>query len=473
LFGSFRLPISAARFQILKKDMGTFPGQGSVADMAGAIFRATRLTGGAAIGGACRDVQGQEQNTVTKRVLELTGPRPRRGKAAVLTALFTLTAGAALAASQPAAQYQIVHTFEGSDGSQPAANLTADKAGNLYGTTQYGGSENQGTVFQLAPDGAETVLYSFAGGSDGSNANGPVARDKAGNLYGETYAGGAPDLGTVFKIAPDGTETLLHTFAGGTNDGSKPFGGVVRDKSGNLYGTTFSGGASEMGTVYEIEPNGTMTFLHSFAGGTDGALPVAGLFRDRRGNLYGTTSGGGTGGTGTVFRLAPDGSETVLYSFLNGYDGGLPASPVIVDKAGDVYGESLDGGTTYNGVVYEVTPSGTEIALYSFTGGTDGGTPDSVLTPDKYGNLYGTTQEGGEEGGCGGSGCGVVFKLRPNGKETVLHTFTGGADGDVPLAGLIKVRDRATGESYLYGTSSGLGTKGAHGTIFQISGYGK
>jgi uncharacterized repeat protein (TIGR03803 family) len=331
--------------------------------MASATIRATRLIGGPAIGGACRDDQGQEQNTVTKGILELTGTRSRHGKTAALTALLTLTAGTALVAEQPKAQYQVAYRFDGTDGSQPAANLIADKAGNLYGTTKNGGSADQGTVFQLAPDGIETVLYSFAGGSDGSIASGPVLRDKAGNLYGETYAGGTSNLGTVFKIAPDGSETILHTFTGATNDGANPFGGVLRDKNGNLYGTTFSGGANGMGTVFEITPGGTMNILHSFAGGTDGKTPVAGLFRDKNGSLYGTTIAGGTGNTGILFKLSPDGTETILYSFLYTSDGVEPASPVIVDKGGNVYGETIAGGTSSSGVIYEVAPSGTETVL--------------------------------------------------------------------------------------------------------------
>jgi uncharacterized repeat protein (TIGR03803 family) len=375
-------------------------------------------------------------------------------------------------AASAATQYQVLLNFDGLDGSIPIAPLTADKAGNLYGTTRDGGGTGCsfgvgcGTVFELTADGTETVLYSFTGGNDGAEPDGQLTRDKAGNLYGVTRNGGAAGYGVVFMVASDGTETVLHTFEGGANDGIYPQGGVLRDKKGRLFGVTQAGGAYQNGTVFELEPSGKLEILHSFAGGTDGSQPLARLVRDNNGNLYGTTIFGGPENVGTVFEIAPNGSKTLLYSFLGGTDGGEPSAPLVLDKSGNLYGTTIIGGADNNGVVFELSPSGAETVLYTFTGNADGGIPDSALSWDDKGNLYGTTQHGGNLVNCS-RGCGVVFKLAPHGRETVLHAFEGGTDGDIPVASLIK--DPATGGSTLYGTASGLGTQGSHGAIFKIS----
>ena len=215
----------------------------------------------------------------------------------------------------------VLYSFAGSpsDGANPLAGLIADRAGNLYGTTGFGGSSDFGVVFKLAPNGTETVLHFFAGGpSDGRTPffSGGLIVDPAGNLYGTTFGGGASDFGVVFMLAPNGTETMLHSFAGSPTDGASPQAGLIIDGAGNLYGTTANGGASDFGVVFKLAPNGTETVLHSFAGGpSDGAGPVAGLIADSAGNLYGTTSGGGASGFGVVFKLAPDGTYTVLHTF--------------------------------------------------------------------------------------------------------------------------------------------------------------
>ncbi len=229
----------------------------------------------------------------------------------------------------------------------PQAGLTADQAGNLYGTTAGGGTGagcqgvgGCGTVFKLGPHGTETVLYSFAGGGDGSSPNGTLIVDQAGNFYGTTAAGGfsgcalGAECGTVFKLAPDGTHTVLYSFTGG-RDGGVPEAPLLADQAGNLYGTTTQGGSGGCGgygcgTVFKLAPDGTETILHAFRGGSDGAeLFAAGLIADQAGNLYGTTWEGGKGcngaGCGTVFKLAPDGTKTILHSFAGGrHDGAGP-----------------------------------------------------------------------------------------------------------------------------------------------------
>lgn len=198
----------------------------------------------------------------------------------------------------------VLHSFAcGADGQYPYSGLNRDAAGNLYGTTGGDGFATYGTVFKLDTSGHETVLYSFNGGADGSQPMGPVNPDTAGNLYGTTYSGGSGD-GTVFKLDKNGDETVLYSFAGGA-DGANPLGGLVRDKSGNLYGTTEKGGVSNSGTVFKVDSSDRETVLHSFSKtGKDGKYPETGLVKDKKGNLYGTTYLGGTG-VGIVFKLAP------------------------------------------------------------------------------------------------------------------------------------------------------------------------
>jgi uncharacterized repeat protein (TIGR03803 family) len=264
----------------------------------------------------------------------------------------------------------------------------------------------------------------------------------------------------VFKLDTTGTETVLYSFTGGA-DGAYPGAGVIQDSAGNLYGTTYEGGASESGVVFKLDTTGTETVLYSFTGGADGGNPEAGVIRDSAGNLYGTTPFGGVSGVcyagcGVVFKLDTSGTETVLYSFTGGADGGSPNAGVIRDSAGNLYGTTPIGGASGYGVVFKLDTTGTETALYSFTGGADGGYPAAGVIQASAGNLYGTTQAGGV------SGSGVVFKLDPAGAETVLYSFTGGADGGAPFAGLIR-----NSAGNLYGTAIGGGINN-HGVVFRI-----
>jgi uncharacterized repeat protein (TIGR03803 family) len=235
--------------------------------------------------------------------------------------------------------YTVLHRFTGADGARPAATLIADPAGSLFGTTYAGGVSGYGTVFKLDKTGL-TVLHSFTGGADGGTLLGSLVRDSAGNLYGTTESGGAGGLGTVFKLDATGTETVLHSFAGGS-DGANPHAGLIRDAAGNLYGTTKFGGPSGDGVVFKVDKSGERV-LHSFTG-TDGAKPAAALIQDSAGNLYGTTSFGGAAGAGTVFKLDTTGTETVLYSFSGGADGSNPFG-LIQDSSGNLYGTTIRGG---------------------------------------------------------------------------------------------------------------------------------
>ena len=363
-----------------------------------------------------------------------------------------------VAGSSGGNHFQVDFTFKGPNGSAPAGPLIEDAAGNLYGTTSSGGN-GLGTVFMLDSSHHLTVLHAFTG-PDGATPYGALVMDSVGNLYGTTYAGGDAGLGTVFKIDPQGTETVLHSF-NGIPDGAKPCAGLVFDGSGNLYGTTANGGAFDSGTVFEIVPGGVETVIHSFAGGsTDGAGPKARLALDGNGNLYGTTFAGGTAGYGTVFKLDPMNLETVLYNFTGGLDGGNPLGGVTLDAAGVLYGTTeLASSITRpygccKGTVFVLNGSN-ETVLYTFTGGSDGGTPASDLVLYN-GVLYGTTLSGGP------SQAGTVFAVDAvTGSETVLHGFTGQADGGSPRAGLL-----LSSKGVLYGTAK-AGGQFMKGVVYQ------
>jgi uncharacterized repeat protein (TIGR03803 family) len=291
----------------------------------------------------------------------------------------------------------------------------------VYGTAFQGGvgtclGGGCGVVFKLDPAGNETVLYSFTGGADGANPGAGLIRNAAGNLYGTTTYGGDLNCnqqigcGVVFKLDSAGNETVLHTFTGA--DGQQP-GGLIADAAGNLYGA--AGGGSGCGVVFKLDPSGDETTLHSFTCGADGAFPSSALIRDAAGNLYGTTGSGGLYDAGTIFKLDPSGNESVLYSFTGGADGAIPSASLIRDPAGNLFGTTAGGGRYSWGVVFALGPNGTERVLHAFTGGVDGGGPiASPLLPFK-GAIYGTATSAGDDNvtNCnpGDTGCGVVFKL--------------------------------------------------------------
>lgn len=253
------------------------------------------------------------------------------------------------------------------NGVYPYGGLVQDDAGNFYGTNFEGGATHQGAVFKLGPSGAESLLYSFRPRFDGNDGELPMAgliRDPAGNFYGTTEKGGNHDVGTVFELSASGREKVLHSF-GGDPDGATPFVGVVRGPTGNLYGTTGFGGNSNEGTVFVVSAAGKARVLHSFTGPPDGAEPYGVLVLDQSGNLYGTTLYGGQGtcsqsfhvGCGTIFEVTPAGTESVLYSFMGtATDGQYPLSGLTLDSAGNLYGATTEGGTYGCGTVFKYTP---------------------------------------------------------------------------------------------------------------------
>jgi uncharacterized repeat protein (TIGR03803 family) len=375
------------------------------------------------------------------------------------------------------------------DGAGPSwVTPVFDGEGNLYGTTLVGGAYSCnhggcGTVFELTPSGTETILHSFDdNGTDGHSSWGGVFLDNEGTLYGTTLLGGEyicpQGSGTVFELTPSGTETILHSFDRCETDGFWPNPGLVRDAEGNIYGTTSAGGAYSYGTVFKVTPSGTETILHSFdPNGTDGWVPAAGLVIDKKGNLYGTTVNGGAYNGGTVFKLTPSGKETILWSFGNGTDGSHPYAGLVFDKKRNLYGTTEEGGVyscPYGytcGTVFKLTPSGMETILYSFGVSGDGYAPVAGLLLDKKGNLYGTTADGGSysrEGyGCALYGCGTVFKLTPSGTETILHSFGASGDGYQLNGGLVFDK-----KGNLYGATYRGGAYCAPygcGTVFKVT----
>ncbi len=326
----------------------------------------------------------------------------------------------------------VLHTFSSPDGQHPYAGLVQDAQGILYGTTGYGGASGSGTVFKVDTTGEETVLYSFTDRADGGFPVADLVLDAQGNLYGTTGYGGASGWGTVFKVDTTGKETVLYSFTIGA-DGSSPDAGLVRDAQGNLYGTTPTGGDLAClygcGTVFKVDTTGKETVLYSFTGKQalgDGANPSADLVPDAQGNLYGTTSSRGAYLYGTVFKVDTTGKETVLYSFIGTEgDGANPVARLVQDTQGNLYGTTYGGGAHQHGTVFKLDTTGKETVLYSFTGGADGGSPESGLVLDAQGNLYGTTSGGGDLACDAPYGCGTVFELQMPSTLTVSTSGNG------------------------------------------------
>lgn len=386
-------------------------------------------------------------------------------------------------------------TNASTDGVGPVAGLLQASDGNYYGSTEYGGSYGGGVIFSLSSAGVETILHSFSGNglqsgsTDGAYPKGRLVQGSDGTLYGTTEYGGLFDLGSVFSITPTGTLTVLYSFGtGGGTDGAYPYAGLTFGNDGLLYGATYDGGVNGVGTVFRVDPaTGTESVLYSFsgdngvAGSTDGAYPYAALVLGSDGNFYGTTYGGGqygalggVNGLGTVFSITPAGVETVLHSFsgdggISGSaDGAYPVAGLVKGSDGNFYGTTAAGGvsTPGAGTVFRITPGGSETVLYSFGSGGTAGSTDGVgpagLVIGTDGNFYSTTAAGGAYGQ------GTVFKVTSTGVETVLYSFSGNGgisgsvDGASPEGGVIEGTD-----GKLHGTTS-AGGAGGIGAVFSI-----
>jgi uncharacterized repeat protein (TIGR03803 family) len=397
--------------------------------------------------------------------------RGRMTAACLMSSSFVLVLSAtAVPAAASTPVYKVLHSFQLADGVDPFNSVTKDSQGNLIGTALTAGPNGAGTVYKLTPKGAFSVLYGFS--ASGTDAQYPVSdprlvKDSSGNFYGTASGGGQSNNGAIFKVAPDGTETVLYSFTGG-NDGGSPNGGVLLDGKLDIYGTTTSGGIYGGGTFYELTANGTFKVIYAFGAGSDGQDPQAGLYKDPKGNYWGTTAVGGASGNGTVFKITSKGVESVVYSFTAGNDGYIPESTLIADKQGNLYGTTHYGGVYGGGTVFKITPSGAETTLYSFTGGSDGYTPVGGVVMDTSGNLYGQTfGQGSTNTTCPAPGqCGSVYEITPAGTEITLHDFAAGSDGDSPEEGLL------LSGSYLYGTTQSGGGTGCGGygcgTVFEV-----
>lgn len=404
----------------------------------------------------------------------------QRRRAVMLTSLCaTILAATNWAQAQA---FTVLHEFTGAqDGATPYSGLTLDRAGNVYGTTGFGGNQNClegcGTVFRISRAGVLTSLYRFHG-QDGETplANVTIASD--GTLYGTTEFGGADGTGNIYRLQPParalgnatGTwnETVIYTFGSYDNgQGVLPwYGALIFDSAGNIYGTASAGGigpcaSGGCGAVYELSPsNGGWTYsvLHRFGCGADGAFPTSGVILDAEGRLYGTSDGDSSCLYGTVYQLINTGAlwtENTLHQFQDQDDGAQPVGGLVMDTAGNLYGANAYGGVNGGGVVYELSPNGdnwTFTVIYSLTGSPGGGSV-SALTLDPAGNLYGTASFDGTHHR------GSVFKLTPNNGSwtyTDLYDFTGGADGANPVGTMA-----LDANGNLYGTTQNGGTGGS------------
>ena len=410
-----------------------------------------------------------------------------------------LLLGAVLLPTLPlcAQDFSIVYNFTGSpDGANPQAGLIMDPAGNLYGTTRNGGvnvgtgyGTGYGTVFKVNPGGQDSVLYAFTGGTDGAWPVANLVMDAAGNLYGTTEFGGdtvdppctstgyIPGCGVVFKIDTSGNETVLYTFCSQSNcsDGNQPRAGLIMDAAGNLYGTTGSGGdttdptcaTAGCGVVFELVKanNYAEVVLHAFTGlrtGNDGHAPLGNLLMDASGNLYGTTAYGGVStsclggpyGCGTVFKIDTRGNESVVYAFAGGTDGSQPFAGLIMDGSENFYGTTAFGGTGCGtngcGTVFKIDTSSHEAVLYRFLGtSNDGEEPYGSLIMDTAGNLYGTNQFRGSHN------AGTFFKLDTSNNETILYNFP---TSEGPVYGSLIMDSAGNIYGTTYEDASGEGT---------------
>jgi uncharacterized repeat protein (TIGR03803 family) len=347
------------------------------------------------------------------------------------------TADVTVHVSCSAGTKSILYSFTGNqnDGASPYTGLIMDSVGNFFGITGDGGSQGSGTVFKLIPDGSggysDLILDSLTPPSPAplQLPTGRLLRDSTGALYGVMPYGGTTNNGAVFKLTPaingSYTESILYSFTGGS-DGAYPFAGLVQDSAGNLYGATTAGASG--GTIFKLSPNHSggydFSVLHTFTQATEGDYIYGTLLLDAAGNLYGVTMvGGPNNGAGTVFKLAPDQSLSVLHTFAaDPSDGGNPWGALVMDSSGNLFGTTTAGGAHGKGTVFKLTSDGhggyNESVLYSFASGdTDGEAPYAGVVVDHQGNLFGITTMGGI------GGHGVVFKLRPNGDGTYSETM--------------------------------------------------
>jgi uncharacterized repeat protein (TIGR03803 family) len=373
--------------------------------------------------------------------------------------------------------FTMLHSFHYQDDAHPNTALVQAMNGDLYAAS-YNGPDLTGTIFEITPGGTATMLYAFCAHpcANGEHPEGGLVQATNGNLYGTTRFGGAYGHGTFFSMTLRGTLTTLYSFCSLSNctDGQGPYGTLVQGANGDFYGTTEEGGANGFGTVFKITPSGSPTTLHSFCSQgypcADGQSPSGGLVQAIDGDFYGTTSDGGANNVGTVFKITPTGTLTTLYSFCSqsGCTNGYYPQGLVQATDGDFYGTTSDGGANGGGTVFKITPTGTPTTLYSFcsqSGCADGESPTAALIQATDGDFYGTTFLGGiANSSCQFASCGTVFKITPGGALTTLHSFDF-SDGANPQGGLLQDTNGT-----FYGTTEfGGASAGGYGTVFSLS----
>lgn len=387
-----------------------------------------------------------------------------------------LCAAMTVAYAMPAHAFKALVSFDQTNGEDVFASVIQASDGNIYGTTVYGGAANAGVFFRLTPHGKYTVLHSFcaqAKCADGAYGEW-LTEGSDGNLYGQTYEGGAANEGTIYKITKDGQLTTLYSFCSQANctDGAQPQSALVQTSDGSFYGTTSIGGASNEGTVFKFVPGTGLTTLYSFCAQqncTDGALPSIGLMLASDGNLYGTTAWGGIynslcgdNGCGTLFRISPKGKFAAVYNFCsqaNCTDGSVPQGLLLEPKPGELYGTTDVGGTINAGSIFKISLTGKLVSLYSFcsNGCQDGAVPYAGFIKGTDGKLYGTAETAGD------GTYGTVYSTTQQGKVTLLYDFNGDANGAEPAPAVIQASN-----GKLYGGTQ-AGGNANDGVLFDLT----
>jgi len=406
------------------------------------------------------------------------------GGLGLLVALSGLQAGTAPAKADP--KLKVVYGFRPGHDGDPYKLLFGND-GNIYGLAVGGpitddcNDHHCGEIFRMTPDGVKTILYKFHGGrSDGWNPMN-ITRTDDGTIYGTTAAGGLTDNGAVFKLPPGGIEKLLYSFD--PSIGVIPNGRLLVDDAGDLIGTARQGGICRCytgpGTIYKITPSGQASILYAFTRGSDGCYPFPGLTLGPDGQMYGATDGCGDSNSGTIFKINSAGAFTLLHTFNGTTEGGTPSAPVTFDAAGNLYGGTNFGGNDQCGgpgcgVVYKLAPNGAYTVVYTFKGPADGQDVADSVYVDHAGNIFGTTAWGGAINQCAlGTGCGTVFEITPDGRKTILHEFLGTAFHDGAFSYQGPIVDLAHDPKTLYGSTAtglkcGVGLDDGCGMIYRI-----
>jgi uncharacterized repeat protein (TIGR03803 family) len=386
--------------------------------------------------------------------------RPRRLRIALLAA--TSLAITPAAASAAKVTYTILFSFQqGANGYQPSGKPLLDAKGDIFGTTLYGGTGGYGTVYSFTANAAFTVLHAFTGTTGAEPRTGVIA-NAAGDLFGNTLIGGKANAGILFQLGIHGGTYQAESLQQAS--GYDLTSGLVADAAGNLYGMAALGGAANLGTVYKVKPNGALSALHSFTGGADGENPRHGsLAEDAAGNLYGTTYHGGANNGGVMFKVTPAGQESVLYAFSKTNNACYePNNSVALDAAGNLYGSTISGGPYSQGCVYRLAPDGTFTLLHAFSGtgggGSDGASPHTGVTLDANANIYGVTTYGGYDND------GTIYRITASGQYSLLYSYTGGMDGTALYASELAISPAGA----IIGVNQGGGAYGS-GNLFSLS----